>query len=100
MKPSEYAKASVGAVVAGLTSLATAMDAEGITGAEWVGIAVVTLSTFGTVFATPNADPLYPKPRRRHEVGQTNVLYVLAVVFVALLVAWLFLTLIGAPIVD
>lgn len=64
MKPAEYAKAIVGAAVAGLTSLATAMDSTGITGAEWVGIVVVTLSTFGTVFATPNADPLGERRNR------------------------------------
>lgn len=64
MKPAEYAKAIVGAVVAGLTSLAAAMDSTGITGAEWVGIAVTTLATFGAVFQTPNADPLDPPSRR------------------------------------
>lgn len=96
MKPAEYAKAIVGAVVAGLTALATAFDAEGVTGAEWVGIAVVALSTFGSVFATPNTDPL-TRSHRHTDAGQYNVLYILAVIFVALLVFWLFTAIAGNP---
>lgn len=87
MKPSEYAKAIVGAVVAGLTALGAALDADGVTAVEGVGVAVVTLSTFGSVFATRNTDPLVPRRRRHHhdEAGRGDVLYILAVIFVAVL---------------
>jgi hypothetical protein len=87
MKPSEYAKATVGALAAGLTALGTAVADDGVTGAEWVGVAVAVVGAFATVFAVPNADPLAP-PRRRHgaEAGRGDVLYILAVVFVAILI--------------
>ena len=94
MKPAEYAKAIVGAVVAGLTALAAAMDSSGVSAAEWVGVAVTTLATFGTVFATPNADPLGEPRRRRHSVGAVDPLYALVCLAVAALVVWLFVQLV------
>jgi hypothetical protein len=78
MKPAEYAKAIVGAITAGLTTLATAMD-DGVTGPEVVGVIVAMLVTFGGVFTVPNADPLAPRPMRRREAGHGDVLYWLVV---------------------
>ncbi len=96
MKPSEYAKAIVGAVLAGLTALGTALaDGEGVVAWEWVGIAFAVVATFGTVFGVPNAPPLASELRRnrntfRSESGQVfnSVLYVLACAFFALLIVW------------
>lgn len=53
--PLEYAKAIVGAVVAGLGSLYLALDNDVVTAQEWVGIASLTLATFAGVWGVPNA---------------------------------------------
>ena len=50
----KYAKAFVGAAVAGLGSLQIALDG-GITAQEWVGVAIATLVALGAVWAVPNA---------------------------------------------
>lgn len=60
MRPDEYAKAIVGAVVAGLTALATAAAEDGVSAPEWLGVLVAVVATFGGVYAKRNA------PRRRH----------------------------------
>lgn len=52
----KYAKALVGAVVAGLTSLQAALDDGGITAQEGIGAAVATLVALGVVWAVPNAE--------------------------------------------
>lgn len=52
LKP--YAKAIVGAAVAGLTALGTALADNQVTTAEWVGVAVATLTALGVVYAVPN----------------------------------------------
>lgn len=49
----KYAKALVGAAIAGLGALQVALD-EGITAKEAVGCAIVTLVTFAGVWRTPN----------------------------------------------
>lgn len=49
-----YAKAIVGAAVAGLTALGTALADNEVTGVEWVGVAVATLGALGIVYAVPN----------------------------------------------
>ena len=51
-----YAKAVVGAILAGLGALATALT-DGITATEWVLVAIATLGSFGMVWATKNSDP-------------------------------------------
>lgn len=56
-KVSPYAKALIGAVVAGLNVLYQALDADGISGQEWVAVAIAVLTTGGVVFGVPNADP-------------------------------------------
>lgn len=49
-----YAKAIVGALVAGLTALLPSLDA-GVTAAEWTTAAVAFLVALGVVWAVPNA---------------------------------------------
>ncbi|MEU4675733.1 hypothetical protein [Micromonospora sp. NPDC023737] len=54
MKVNPYAKAVVGAAVAGLTALGTALADNTVTASEWVGVAVATLAALGVVYAVPN----------------------------------------------
>ncbi|MEU5938631.1 hypothetical protein ABZ807_05485 [Micromonospora sp. NPDC047548] len=49
-----YAKAAVGAAVAGLTALGTALADDRVTSVEWAGVAVATLAALGIVYAVPN----------------------------------------------
>lgn len=51
---SSYAKATVGAVLAGLTAAATALGDNSISGQEGVTIAIAVVTVFGGVFATTN----------------------------------------------
>jgi hypothetical protein len=58
--PREYAKAIVGALVAGLSVLAGAVG-DGVSAQEWITVAVAALGGLGIVYATPNAaDPADP----------------------------------------
>ena len=50
------AKALIGALLAGLTALGTALADGSVTGVEWVGIAIAVLATYGTVFGVGNRD--------------------------------------------
>lgn len=52
-----YAKAIVGAIVAGLTAAQAALDDGGITEAEGVGIAIATFAALALVWAVPNTPP-------------------------------------------
>jgi hypothetical protein len=54
MRPSEFAKAIVGALIAGLSVLAGAVG-DGVSAQEWITAAVATLGGLGLVYATPNA---------------------------------------------
>lgn len=78
MTPTEYAKAIVGALLAGLTALGTALTDGAVTATEWVGVAVAALATFGGVFGVRNTTT----PRHRGEVGalDNNALVTIAVV--------------------
>ncbi len=49
-----YAKAIVGAAVAGLTALGTALADNQVTPVEWVTVAIATLGALGLVYAVPN----------------------------------------------
>jgi hypothetical protein len=61
MTAAQMAKALVGALIAGLTALGTALADGEVTQGEWVGVAVAALGVLGAVFATPNAaDPADP----------------------------------------
>lgn len=51
---SNYLKAIVGAVVAGLTALQAALDDDGITAQEGIGAAIAALVALGVVWAVPN----------------------------------------------
>lgn len=53
----EYAKAVVGALTAGLTSLLVAIEDDVLTQQEWVTAVVATLLGLGLVAAVPNAPP-------------------------------------------
>lgn len=55
MRPQEYAKAIVGGVLAGLAVLGTALADDVVSAAEWVNVAVATLTVFAGVFGLPNA---------------------------------------------
>lgn len=52
-----YLKALVGAAVAGLGTLSQALDDNGVTAQEWVGVAIATLTALAVVWGTPNLDP-------------------------------------------
>lgn len=54
MKLATVSKALVGAAVAGLSVAATAMVDGKPTAAEWVGVAIATLTAFGAVWWVPN----------------------------------------------
>lgn len=97
MQPAEYAKAIVGAAIAGVTALGTALADETIKAQEWVGIVLATLVTFAGVWRVPNRPP-QPQERQgsriyRGEHGLTDVLYILACLFVGLLIVAAFLKL-------
>ena len=49
-----YAKAIVGATVAGLGVLGTALADNTVTPVEWVAVASATLAALGLVYAVPN----------------------------------------------
>lgn len=53
----KYAKAVVGAVVAGLGVLATSLDDDAVTGQEWIYSAIAFLTALGVIWATPNETP-------------------------------------------
>lgn len=55
MRPQEYLKAIVGGILAGLAVLGTALVDDVVNAAEWVGVAVATLTVFSSVFGIPNA---------------------------------------------
>jgi hypothetical protein len=49
----KYAKAIVGALVAGLSSVQASLDG-GVTPEEWCAVAIATLSALVVVWAVPN----------------------------------------------
>jgi len=51
----KYAKAVVGAAVAGLGSVGTALGDDVVSPQEWVTAAIVALVALATVWAIPNA---------------------------------------------
>ncbi len=73
MHPNEYAKAIVGAVVAGLTALGTALTQnDDVSAAEWVGVLVAVVATFGGVYLKRNAPPT-ARGRRQHDVARGDL---------------------------
>lgn len=57
MSPKFYAKAIVGALIAGLSALGIALDDGAVTYQECVTIAIAALTALATVWAVPNAQP-------------------------------------------
>lgn len=53
-----YAKAIVGALVAGFTALAAALDDDIVSRSEWATVAVAFLAALAVVWAVPNEDQL------------------------------------------
>lgn len=49
-----YAKAIIGALVAGLAALQAALDDGGITAAEGIAAAIATLVALGAIWVVPN----------------------------------------------
>lgn len=52
-----YAKAIVGAIVAGLGVLATGLDDDAISGQEWIYSGIAFLTALGAIWAVPNSEP-------------------------------------------
>lgn len=50
-----YAKAVVGALVAGVGALVAALDDDVVTRAEWATVALAFLVALGAIWAVPNA---------------------------------------------
>lgn len=53
----QYAKAFVAAGIAFFGVLGTALTDGSVTGAEWAGVAVATLTALGVVWGVPNKPP-------------------------------------------
>lgn len=81
--PSEIAKAIVGAVLAALTALGTAVMDEKVTTGEWVGVAIAFVATFGAVFGVQNTAPA---GRRRNNAGHADASLFLGIACMALLI--------------
>lgn len=77
-----YAKAVVGALVAGLTSLGTALTDGSVNASEWVSVALAFLLGLGIVYAAPKNAP--KTPRNDHGFIDRGILYVLAAVALTL----------------
>ncbi len=66
MRVSEYAKAIVGAVIAGLAALQVAMmddastlvDESVVTSNEWIGVAMAVVAALGLVWGVQNSPPM------------------------------------------
>ena len=67
-----YAKAIVGAVIAALTALSTALDDGVVTQQEWVTIALGLLTGLAVIWAVPNATPEEPLEAPATATGQTD----------------------------
>lgn len=65
----EQVKAVVGALLAGLTALGTALADGQVTSVEGVGIAVAVLATYATVFGVTNQSP---EPQYDEYFGEDN----------------------------
>ena len=61
-KVAPYAKAIIGALIAFLTAIVTALDSGGISAAEWVTAVVALLIAGGAIFSVPNKPPFVPEP--------------------------------------
>lgn len=62
-KVAPYAKAIIGALVAFLTAIITALEDDGISAAEWVTAVVALLIAGGAIFSVPNKPPFVPEQK-------------------------------------
>jgi len=60
-KIAPQAKAFIGALVAFLTAIATALDNGSISAQEWVFALIALIAGFGAVFSIPNKPPFVPE---------------------------------------
>lgn len=80
MTPTTYAKAILGALIAGLGALATALTDEKVTSGEWVAVAIAALTALGVVYAVPN------QAVQRNERGATDLTTVAVVLVIIIAV--------------
>jgi hypothetical protein len=64
-----YAKAIVGAVLAGLGGVEIALMDDVVTTSEWVRVAITTVAALGLVWGVQNAPAKEPTPVDRAEVA-------------------------------
>lgn len=71
MNPRFYAKAIIGALVAGLTSLGVALEDGTVNYAEVVAVALAVVTALSTIYLTPNAQPP-PEPTVESATGDMS----------------------------
>lgn len=92
-KIAPYAKALIGALIAGLASLQQALDDSAVTAQEWTGVVIALLSGLALVWAIPNRDPaaehqaesVQPPERGATDAVTVLVVVVLVVILLVLL---------------
>src|SRR5881628_1211689 len=95
-----YAKPVYGAAVAFLTAFVAARADGGVTGDEWLTIALGTLVAGGAVFSVTGTEPKdgpvrAPVAHGQRGAGEVELLVkVILIIFLVLLAVWLFLLLI------
>lgn len=81
-----YAKAVIGALVAGLTALGTALADGAVSPAEWVGVAIATLGALGAVYAIPNIKAPTGATKDAGAVDYVGLAFLLLILVVILVV--------------
>lgn len=89
-----YLKAIVASLVAGLGSLAQALDNDNVSAQEWVNAAITALVALGVVWGVPNLDPKGKRqrdsvqpPNDRGEITLVGVLIVAVLIALVLAIA-------------
>lgn len=90
--PSQYMKAIVGGILAGLTALGTALTDGALDPVEIVGIVIAVVGTFGAVFGVQNAPAEGRFGMHKNERGYANGPYgyvgvVILVILILILLA-------------
>jgi len=70
-KIAPQAKAFIGALVAFLTAISTALDDGSISSQEWVTALIALIVGFGAVFSIPNKPPFVPEQDTQPEPEPT-----------------------------
>lgn len=83
---SVYAKAAVGAIIAGLSVLLTALTTgdQAVSAGEWVATAIATLTALGVIYQTPN------RAASSSDAGYTLVEMAFALLIVVIVLVVLF----------